>query len=456
MTKICNTILDAIGHTPMVRINRITQGVIKATVLAKVETFNPGNSIKDRMAVKMIEDAERSGALTPGGTIVEGTSGNTGMGLAIAAVIKGYRCIFTTTDKQSKEKVDALKAFGAEAIVCPTNVDPEDPRSYYSVSSRLEREVPGAWKANQYDNLSNSAAHYEQTGPEIWEQTDGRITDLVVGVGTGGTISGVGKFLKEKNPKIRVWGIDTYGSVFKKYKETGIFDKNEIYPYITEGIGEDFLPKNVDFDVIDHFEKVTDRDAAIMTRRISREEGIFAGNSAGSAMAGLLQLRDRFTKSDLVVVIFHDHGSRYLGKMFNDEWMRGKGFLEKAGMTAATLVGSGLSGELRAIEATEPTEAAVRLMREHDFSQISITHDRRLVGSLNEAHLYDALLRDPDVVNRPVQEIMQPAFPFVDISTNVEQLATMITPANPAVLVRDFKTDKTFIITRTDVIRLLC
>jgi cystathionine beta-synthase len=455
MPKIANTILDVIGNTPMVRINRITKDV-KGTVLAKIETYNPGNSIKDRMAVRMIEDAERSGALKPGGTIVEGTSGNTGMGLAIAAVIKGYKCIFTTTDKQSKEKIDALKAFGAEVIVCPTNVEPEDPRSYYSVSSRLEKEVPNSWKANQYDNLSNSAAHYEQTGPEIWDQTDGRITQLVVGVGTGGTISGTGRYLKERNPKIKVWGIDTYGSVFKKYKETGIFDKNEIYPYITEGIGEDFLPKNVDFDVIDHFEKVTDRDAAIMTRRISREEGIFAGNSAGSAMAGLLQLRDRFTESDLVVVIFHDHGSRYLGKMFNDEWMRGKGFLEKAGMTAATLVGSGLSGELRAIEATEPIEAAVRLMREHDFSQISITHDRRLVGSLNEAHLYDALLRDPDVVNRPVQEIMQPAFPFVDISTNVEQLATMITPANPAVLVRDFKTDKTFIITRTDVIRLLC
>jgi cystathionine beta-synthase len=456
VTKICDTILDAIGHTPMVRINRITKDVIKATVLAKIETFNPGNSIKDRMALKMIEDAERSGALKPGGTIVEGTSGNTGMGLAIAAVIKGYRCIFTTTDKQSKEKVDALKAFGAEVIVCPTNVDPEDPRSYYSVSSRLEREVPGAWKANQYDNLSNSAAHYEQTGPEIWEQTDGRITDLVVGVGTGGTASGAGRFLKEKNPGIRVWGIDTYGSVFKKYKETGIFDKNEIYPYITEGIGEDFLPKNVDFDVIDHFEKVTDRDAAIMTRRIAREEGIFAGNSAGSAMAGLLQLRDRFSENDVVVVIFHDHGSRYLGKMFNDEWMRAKGFLEKAGMTAATLVASGLSGELRSIEATEPIDAAVRLMREHDFSQISITHDRRLVGSLNETHLYEALLRDPEVVKRPVHEIMQPAFPFADISTNVDQLATMITPANPAVLVRDFKTDKTFIITRTDVIRLLC
>ena len=249
--KVCDTILDAIGDTPLVRINRITRGVVKGTVYAKVETFNPGNSIKDRMAIQMIEDAERAGKLKPGGTIIEGTSGNTGMGLAMAAVVKGYKCIFTTTDKQSKEKVDALKAFGAEVIVCPTNVEPEDPRSYYSVSSRLEREVPNSWKANQYDNLSNSKAHYEQTGPEIWEQTDGTITHLVVGVGTGGTVSGTGRYLKEKNPKIKVWGIDTYGSVFKKYKETGIFDKHEIYPYITEGIGEDFLPKNVDFDVID-------------------------------------------------------------------------------------------------------------------------------------------------------------------------------------------------------------
>ncbi len=277
LNKICDTILDAIGQTPMVRINAITRGVVQATVLAKLETFNPGNSIKDRMAVRMIEDAERAGLLKPGGTIIEGTSGNTGMGLAIAAVVKGYKCIFTTTDKQSKEKVDALKAFGAEVIVCPTNVDPEDPRSYYSVSSRLEREVANSWKANQYDNPGNSAAHYEQTGPEIWEQTGGSVTHLVVGVGTGGTISGTGRYLKERNPRIKVWGIDTYGSVFKKYKETGVFDKNEIYPYVTEGIGEDFLPKNVDFSVIDHFEKVTDKDAAIMTRRIAREEGIFAG-----------------------------------------------------------------------------------------------------------------------------------------------------------------------------------
>jgi cystathionine beta-synthase len=453
--KICDNILDTIGHTPLVRINRITRGVVPGTVLAKLETFNPGNSIKDRMAVRMIEEAERTGALKPGGTIIEGTSGNTGMGLAIAATIKGYRCIFTTTDKQSKEKIDALKAFGADVIVCPTNVDPEDPRSYYSVSSRLVKEVPNSWKANQYDNLSNTAAHYEQTGPEIWDQTDGRITHLVVGVGTGGTASGTGRYLKERNAKIKVWGIDTYGSVFKKYKETGVFDKNEIYPYITEGIGEDFLPQNVDFSVIDHFEKVTDRDAAIMTRRIAREEGIFAGNSAGSAMAGLLQLRDRFTDDDVIVVIFHDHGSRYLGKMFNDEWMREKGFLETSGITAAHLVATGLSGELCAIEAHEPVSRAVRLMSEHDFSQISITHDKRLVGSLNEAHLYEELIKDPSVKDQPVERIMQPAFPFVDISTSVDLLATMITPQNPAVLVRDFKTDKTFIITRSDVIRVM-
>jgi cystathionine beta-synthase len=455
MKKICDSVLDAIGSTPMIRINRITSGVIKGDVLAKVETFNPGNSIKDRMAVKMIEDAERAGLLKPGGTIVEGTSGNTGMGLAIAAVVKGYKCVFTTTDKQSKEKVDALKAFGADVIVCPTNVDPDDPRSYYAVSSRLEKEIPNAWKANQYDNLSNSAAHYEQTGPEIWEQTDGRITQLVVGVGTGGTVSGVGKYLKEQNPKIKVWGIDTYGSVFKKYKETGVFDKHEIYPYITEGIGEDFLPRNVDFDVVDHFEKVTDKDAAIMTRRIAREEGIWVGNSAGSAMAGLLQLKDQFVEEDVIVVIFHDHGSRYLGKMFNDDWMRDRGFIEKHGLTARDLVATRMAGELCSIEASEPVENAVRVMAEHDFSQISVTKDNRLVGSLNETQLYAQLVKSQDVKTQAVESIMMPAFPFVDISTPVDLLSPMITPENPAVLVRDFKTDKTFIITRSDLIRVL-
>src|ERR1700758_81565 len=388
--KYCKNILETIGNTPMVKINSITKD-IPALVLAKVETFNPGNSIKDRMALKMIEDAEKDGRLKPGGTIIEGTSGNTGMGLAIAAVIKGYKCVFTSTDKQSKEKFDALRAFGAEVVVCPTNVDPEDERSYYSVSSRLVNEIPNAWKPNQYDNLTNTAAHYESTGPEIWEQTDGKITHLVVGVGTGGTICGTGKYLKEKNPNIQILGIDTYGSVFKKYKETGIFDKNEIYPYITEGIGEDFLPKNVDFSIIDHFEKVTDKDAALMTRRIAREEAILAGNSAGSAMAGLMQMKDRFKPGDVVVVIFHDHGTRYLGKMFNDDWMRDRGFLERSGLTARDLVASRISGELLAVEENEPVANALRVMAEHDYSQLSITRDRRLVGSLNESHLYTQL-----------------------------------------------------------------
>jgi cystathionine beta-synthase len=450
-----DSILDTIGRTPMVRVNRLTKGVIDADVFIKMETFNPGNSIKDRMAVKMIEDAEKKGLLKPGGTIIEGTSGNTGMGLAMAAVVKGYKCIFTTTDKQSKTKVDALRAFGAEVIVCPTDVEPEDPRSYYSVSSRLERETPNSWKANQYDNLSNRAAHYEQTGPEIWEQTGGKITHLVVGVGTGGTISGVGRYLKEKNPKVQVLGIDTYGSVLKKYKETGVLDRNEIYPYITEGIGEDFLPENVDFDVIDYFEKVTDKDAAVMTRRITREEAIFAGNSAGAAMAGLLQMKDRFRKGDLVVVIFHDHGTRYLGKMFNDDWMREKGFLDKKGLTARDLVATKTSEPLITLDVKDTVAHAARMMTERDFSQVPVTSDGRIVGAISEQRIYSELVKNPEIRTEPIETIMGPAFPFADISIGIDTLASMMASKTQAVLVRDFKTDEVYIITRSDVIKAL-
>ncbi|MEP2239855.1 MAG: pyridoxal-phosphate dependent enzyme [Maribacter sp.] len=320
-------ILGTIGNTPLVKINKLTEE-LPCLVLAKYETFNPGNSVKDRMALKMIEDAEADGRLQPGGTIIEGTSGNTGMGLALAAIVKGYKCIFVLADKQSKEKCDILRAVGAEVVVCPTAVEPEDPRSYYSVSKRLAKEIPNSWYVNQYDNPSNAQAHYESTGPEIWKQTEGKITHFVVGVGTGGTISGVGKYLKEQNPNVKVWGVDTYGSVFKKYHETGIFDEKEIYPYVTEGIGEDILPKNVDFDIIDGFTKVTDKDGAVYTQRLAKEEGMFLGNSAGSAIKGVLQLKEHFTKDDVVVVLFHDHGSRYIGKMFNDDWMREKGYLE--------------------------------------------------------------------------------------------------------------------------------
>jgi cystathionine beta-synthase len=449
--NVYDTILGTIGNTPMVRLNRITSQ-IPATVYAKVETFNPGHSIKDRMAVRMIEDAERKGLLKPGSTIIEGTSGNTGMGLAIAAIVKGYKCIFTTTDKQSNEKVLALRAFGAEVIVCPTDVDPEDPRSYYSVSSRLVAETPNAWKANQYDNLSNSQAHYETTGPEIWEQTEGKIDHLVVGVGTGGTICGTGKFLKEKRPGVKVWGIDTYGSVFKKYKETGVFDKHEIYPYVTEGIGEDFLPQNVDFSVIDHFEKVTDRDAAIYTREIVRQEGIWVGNSAGSAIAGLLQLKDNFRKGETVVVIFHDHGTRYVGKMFSPDWMRTMGYENLPGTTARDLVKHKKVTDIVGVEVTDSVDQAILRMSENDFSQIPVTQEQRVVGSLSEAHAYACVVKDPKTRRAPVKAIMQQAFRFIDIETPVQLLAPMITPEHPAVLVRDFKAGKTYILTGSDVL----
>ena len=445
-----NNILETIGNTPLVKLNKLTKD-IEATVLAKIETTNPGNSIKDRMALKMIEDAERSGKLKPGGTIIEGTSGNTGMGLAIAAVCKGYKCIFTTTDKQSKEKVDALKAFGAEVIVCPTDVDPEDPRSYYSVSSRLERETPNSWKPNQYDNLSNSLAHYEQTGPEIWAQTEGKITHLVVGVGTGGTISGTAKYLKEQNPAIQIWGIDTYGSVFKKYKETGIFDEKEIYPYITEGIGEDFLPKNVDFSLIDLFEKVSDKDAALMTREIARKEGIFAGNSAGSAVAGLLQLKDRLKKDDVVVIIFHDHGTRYLGKMYNDDWLRERGFLQDEKLTAKSILAKREPQEMVTIDSEKSVLEAINAMKSLNISQIPVVQQGMVVGRITESDILNALLENPSIKSARVSMIQTASFPFVDLNTSIDKISGLINKENSAVLVED-ENGRIEIITQYDII----
>jgi len=436
----------------MVKLNKVTKD-IPATVLAKIETTNPGNSIKDRMALKMIEDAEKSGKLKPGGTIIEGTSGNTGMGLAIAAVIKGYKCIFTSTDKQSKEKFDALRAFGAEVIVCPTNVEPEDPRSYYSVSSRLEREVPNSWKPNQYDNLSNSVAHYEQTGPEIWEQTEGKITHLVAGVGTGGTISGTAKYLKEKNPAIQVIGIDTYGSVFKKYKETGIMDKNEIYPYITEGIGEDFLPQNVDFSLIDHFEKVTDKDAALMTREIARKEGIFAGNSTGSAVAGVLQMKDKFKEGDVVVVIFPDHGSRYMGKMYNDDWLRDRGFLKDEKLTARHIIAKKEGQQIVTIDCEKSVLEAINTIKSLNISQIPVTQKGMVIGKITESDILNSLIENPSIKSQPIKNITTSPFPFVDLNTSIDRISAMINKDNIAVLVEDG--GEIEIITQYDIINAI-
>ena len=453
MKKIYDNILETIGNTPLVRLNIITKD-IKATVLAKVETTNPGNSVKDRMAVKMIEDAEKKGLLKPGGTIIEGTSGNTGMGLALAAIIKGYKLICVLNDKQSKEKMDILRAVGAEVVVCPTAVEPSDPRSYYSVSKRLANEIPNSWYVNQYDNLSNRQAHYEQTAPEIWDQTDGKVTHFIVGVGTGGTISGVGKYLKEKNPNVKIWGIDTYGSVFKKYKETGIFDENEIYPYITEGIGEDILPANVDFDTIDLFEKVTDKDAAVMTRRIAREEGIFVGNSAGAAIAGLLQLKDQLKEDDVVVVLFHDHGSRYIGKIFNDDWMRERGFLDENIKTAGDMIQNHKNEPLVSLYSEELVSHAIAKMRKFGISQIPVTKDGHFVGSLDDSHVYQLLVENPSLRDAPISSVMQDAFPVVKTSTSLEEVSKLINKQTHAVLV-ELPTGAHHIITRYDIISSL-
>jgi cystathionine beta-synthase len=446
-----NSILETIGNTPLIRLNKITKD-LPCTVLAKVEYFNPGNSIKDRIALKMIEVAEQEGKIKPGGTIIEGTSGNTGMGLALAACVKGYKCIFTTTDKQSKEKADILKAVGAEVIVCPTNVEPDDPRSYYSVSKRLASEVPNSWYVNQYDNLANRLAHYEQTGPEIWEQTEGKITHLVVATGTGGTIVGTGKYLKEKNPNIRVWAIDSYGSLLKKYFDSGEIDENEVYPYISEGFGEDFVPANYDMQYIDKFEKVTDKDGAVMARRIAKEEGLFCGYSAGSCLQGLMQLKKDLRPNDIVVCIFHDHGSRYVAKIYNDQWMMERGFLEVK--TFKDLVSGRGQTRLVTIAPEQRVAEAIEIMKNHDIENVPVIDGEQFVGSLSEGGLFNYILSDPEIKNHTVESVMEKEYPLVAFDTTVEKLSRLITKQVGAVLSKD-ETGTYHIVTKYDIIQSL-
>ena len=446
-----NNILETIGNTPMIRLNKITRN-FPCPVFGKVEYFNPGNSVKDRMALKMVEVAEKEGKLKPGGTIIECTSGNTGMGLALTAIVKGYRCIFTTTDKQSKEKIDILKALGAEVIVCPTNVEPEDPRSYYSVARRLNKEIPNSFHCNQYDNLANRQAHYETTGPEIWNQTDGKLTHLVVTAGTGGTIVGAAKFLKEKNLDIQVWAIDVYGSLLTKYFRTGKIDMSEVHPYVSEGFGEDFVPQNYDMSVIDHFEQVTDKDGAVMARRLAKEEGLFCGYSAGSVMQGLMQLKNRLKKDDLVVVIFHDHGSRYTGKIYNDQWMIERGFLDVK--TFKDIISSRGAKKLITIEPTQTVSEAVELMKEFDIEHIPVMNGNGPVGAISEGGLFQKIFHNPEIKNEKVQAVLESPFPIVDFETPVERLSTLINKENGAVLAKD-ETGNYHIVTKYDVLQAL-
>tara|TARA_B100000683_G_scaffold128460_1_gene125931 strand:+ start:297 stop:1652 length:1356 start_codon:yes stop_codon:yes gene_type:complete len=445
-------ILETIGDTPLIKLNKVCSEV-KAKVLAKVDFFNPGNSIKDRMALKMIEVAETEGKLKPGGTIIESTSGNTGMGIALAAIIKGYRCIFTTNDKQSKEKIDILRAVGAEVIVCPTNVAADDPKSYYSIARKLEKEIPNSIYVNQYDNLANRQAHYETTGPELWEQTEGKITHLVVGVGTGGTISGCGKYLKEKNPNIKIWGIDTYGSTLKEYHETGEIDESAIYSYITEGIGEDIIPQCVDFSVIDHFEKVTDKDGALMAREITKKEGIFVGYSAGSAVAGIKQLSNKLTENDIVVVIFHDHGSRYVGKIYNDDWMRDRQFLPQKEILASDIIRKKSFKEFISVHPSDSLQSAIQIMQEHDISQVPVQDDNGMVGALTE-HIILKNMLDNKKLDQKVEEIMNPSFPLLDIQDSCQDISSKINKDNSAVLIQD-SAGEYHIITEYDLIQAM-
>jgi len=446
-----NNILETIGNTPLVRLNKIVKD-LPCEVYAKVEYFNPGNSTKDRMALKMVEVAEKEGKLKPGGTIIECTSGNTGMGLAMAAVVKGYKCIFTTTDKQSQSKVDILRALGAEVIVCPTNVEPDDPRSYYSVASRLNKEIPNSFHFNQYDNLANRLAHYETTGPELWEQTEGKITHFVATAGTGGTITGTAQYLKEKNPNVQIWAIDVIGSLLTKYFRTGEIDMNEVRPYISEGFGEDFVPGNYDMSVIDYFEQVSDKDGAVMARRLAREEALFCGYSSGSVLQGLYQLKDKLKKDDVVVVLLCDHGSRYVSKIYNDQWMAERGFFDVK--TFKDVVNARGKQRLITIEPTQSVAEAVDLMKKYDIEHIPVIKDSELIGSISESGLFQRVFSNPDIKTERVDRVMDAAFPVVGLDTPVEKLSTLINKENGAVLAKD-ESGNFHIVTKYDVLQAL-
>lgn len=453
-------ILGTIGNTPLVKVNRLAKQV-PCTVLAKLEFFNPGGSVKDRIGIAMVEAAEKDGKLKPGGTIIEGTSGNTGAGLAFAAIAKGYKCVFTTTDKQSKEKMSVLRALGGEVIVCPTAVAPDDPRSYYQVARRLEKEIPNSFYINQYDNPANAPAHYLTSGPEIWEQTDRKVTHYFAGAGTGGTISGTSKYLKEQNPDVKVIGVDPFGSVYYKYWHTREFDQKEIYPYITEGVGEDILAGNMDFDLVDDYVRVDDKESMLMTRRLSEEEGMFVGGSCGMVMAGALQwLSDHASElkpTDVAVVLLPDSGFRYLGKIFNDEWMRENGFLERVPEASAAQVLSRRekAGTLITVSPDDSVEDASAVMAQHGISQVPVLDGEEMVGSISESFVLSLLLQSPEAKARLVTDVMSDPFPMVDASATIGELASLLRGDCGAILVRNDRDGTMQVLTQTDLIGAL-